>query len=71
MPLFKVTTKKRFVSGNFLLEQGMSVQVSTFSQNPLYFNQGDEINNAFIRVHGLDLKPYGLLSVAFLEVEKI
>lgn len=71
MALYKVTTKRKFVSGNFLVDKGMTVQVSSFSDNPLYYDEGNDINNAFKRVYGVDLKPHGLLSVAFLEVKKI
>ena len=49
----------------------MSVQVSSFAANPLYYDDGNDVNNAFKRIFGLDLKPHGLLSHTFLEVEKI
>ena len=71
MALYKITTKRNFVNGNLLIEQGMSVQVSSFAANPLYYNDGNDVNNAFKRVYGIDLKPQGLLSNTFLEVEKI
>ena len=71
MALYKVTTKRQFVSGNLLIDKGMSVQVSSFAANPLYYDQGHAVNNAFKRIYGIDLKPHGLLSNTFLEVEKI
>jgi len=71
MPLYKITTKRKFVNGNLLIDKGMSVQVSSFAANPLYYDQGNDVNNAFIRVFGINLKPQGLLSNSFLEVEKM
>ncbi|PKP13227.1 MAG: hypothetical protein CVU08_06470 [Bacteroidetes bacterium HGW-Bacteroidetes-3] len=71
MALYKITTKRKFVNGNLLIDKGMSVQVSSFAANPLYYNEGNDVNNAFIRIFGIDLKPQGLLSATFLEVEKM
>ena len=71
MALYKITTKRKFVNGNLLIDQGMSVQVSSFAANPLYYDDGNDVNNAFKRVYGIDLKPQGLLSNTFLEVEKL
>ena len=70
MALFKITTKRKFINGNLLIDKGMSVQVSSFAVNPIYYNEGNDVNNAFLRIYGIDLKPQGLLSAAFLEVEK-
>lgn len=71
MALYKITTKRKFVNGNLLIDQGMSVQVSSFAANPLYYDEGKDVNNAFLRMYGIDLKPHGLLSNTFLEVEKL
>lgn len=71
MPLYRITTKKQFINGNLLIEKGMSIQVSSFANNPLYYNQGQDINDAFMRIYGFDLRPFGLLNVSFLEVEKV
>ena len=71
MALYKVTTKRKFVSGNFLIDKGMSVRVSSFAANPLYYDEGNDVNNAFKRLYGIDLKPHGLLSATFLEVKKL
>ncbi len=32
------------------------IQVSSFAVNPLYQDEGDDGNNAFIRIFGIDLK---------------
>lgn len=71
MALYKITTKRRFVNGNLLIDKGMTVQVSSFAANPLYYDEGNDVNKAFQRMYGIDLKPHGLLSTTFLEVEKI
>lgn len=71
MALYKITTKRKFVNGNLLIDEGMTVQVSSFAANPLYYDEGNDVNNAFLRIYGIDLKPQGLLSTTFLEVEKI
>lgn len=71
MALYKITTKRKFVNGNLLIEKGMTVQVSSFAANPLYYDEGNDVNNAFLRVYGIDLKPQGLLSTTFLMLEKI
>lgn len=71
MALFKITTKRKFVNGNLLIDKGMTVQVSSFAANPLYYDEGNDVNNAFIRIFGIDLKPLGLLSNTFLEVDKL
>ena len=71
MALYKITTTRKFVNGNLLIDKGMTVKVSCFAANPLYYNEGNDVNNAFIRIYGIDLKPMGLLSKTFLDVEKV
>ena len=71
MPLYKITTKREFLNGDLLIEKGLSVQVLSFSTNPLYHYGGNDVNNTFLRVYGIDLKSKGLLCAAFLDVDKI
>jgi hypothetical protein len=71
MALYKITTKRRFTSGNLIIDKGLTVQVSSFAANPLYYDEGNDVNNAFKRIYGLDLKPHGLLSNTFLSVDII
>lgn len=71
MPLYKITTKRQFINGNLLIEKGLSVQVLSFASNPLYYDEGNDINTTFLRIYGIDLKAQGLLTAAFLNVEKI
>jgi len=65
MAVFEIKTKERMnVDGEFV-DKGLSVQVSTMSANP--FDEVDKIHKAFMRVHGLDLKSTGYLSMGYLE----
>lgn len=69
MPTFKIKTKQRMnVQGEFV-DAGLSVQVSTMCANP--FDEIDKIHKAFIRVHGIDLKPEGYLRLGYLEFKLI
>lgn len=72
MALFKVTTKARKLTNGVLVEPGMSVQVSTISAiNPITANGGQAVDEAFMRVYGIDLKKAGALNSAYLEAIKI
>ncbi|MEO7283128.1 DUF6140 family protein [Gelidibacter sp.] len=65
MATFEIKTKRAMnVQGDYV-DAGLSVQVSSMFSNP--FDEVDKINYAFIRVHGIDLKPEGYLSLGYLE----
>lgn len=65
MPVFEIITKEKLnVNGEFV-DKGLSVQISTISANP--FDELEKIQNAFIRIHGLDLKAAGYLNTGYLE----
>lgn len=69
MPVFEIKTKERLnVNGEFV-DKGLSVQVSTITSNP--FDEVDKIHNAFMRLHGLDLKSTGYLNMGYLGYEKV
>ena len=51
MALYKITTKRKFENGNLLIDKGLSVQVSSFAANPLYYNEGNDVNNAFLIIY--------------------
>lgn len=71
MPLFRVSVKRAAQCGGVRIEAGMSVDISTVSlSNPLTSNGGVEVNNAFLRIYGLDLKRAGMLSMVYLDVQK-
>jgi hypothetical protein len=50
----------------------MSVQISTqIPMSPIALNGGQAVNDAFLRVYGINLKSAGLLKAAFLEATLI
>ena len=65
MPSFTLTTKIPFAANGEIIQPGLSVQISTPFPNP--FNDVEKINQAFIRVHGIDLKAGGQLGSPFLD----
>lgn len=69
MPTFEIKTKQKMnVKGEFV-DKGLSVQVSTMLSNP--FDDVEKIHNAFMRIHGLDLKKEGYLNMGYLGYNKI
>ena len=65
MALYTITTKmrKHAPSGQLLIEPGMSVTV------PVYFNNGQLVVDAFLRMYGVDLRAAGALNTSFLDVK--
>lgn len=60
MALFRITAKQNSYSNGLRLEKGMSVDVaSKYSSNPIMSNGGHEVQDAFLRIYGLDLKKLG------------
>jgi hypothetical protein len=70
MALFKATAKMNHSANGVRIEKGMSVDFPCQSGSP-FSNGGKELNEAFIRKYGLDLKKGGVLSSSYLEVIKI
>lgn len=69
MATFEIKTKRKMnVQGEFV-DAGLSVQISSMFSNP--FDDVDKIHKAFLRVHGIDLKPEGYLSTGYLGYEKV
>lgn len=71
MALFRITVKSSRVSNGIRLEKGMSVDVPSGYSNPVTTNGGHEVQDAFMRVHGIDLKKANCLSTAYLDVKKV
>jgi len=71
MALFKVSVKRSGVTNGLRLEKGMSVDIPSRYTNPLTTNGGHEVQDAFKRIYGIDLKKANCLSGSYLEVEKI
>ena len=60
------------VSGGERIEKGMSAEVVTNSiSNPVVTNGGKTVNDAFMRIYGVDLKKLGALNMIYLDVNKI
>ncbi|NRR92971.1 hypothetical protein HSX10_15455 [Winogradskyella undariae] len=69
MATFEIKTKCAInVQGEYV-DAGLSVQVSSMFSNP--FDEVDKIHKAFKRVHGIDLKPEGYLSLGYLEYKRV
>ncbi|WP_386114211.1 DUF6140 family protein [Winogradskyella rapida] len=69
MATFEIKTKRAMnVQGKYV-DAGLSVQVNSMFSNP--FDEVDKIDKAFKRVHGIDLKPEGYLSLGYLEYRSI
>jgi hypothetical protein len=72
MPLFRITVKQSKVSNGVRLEKGMSVDVVSNSfSNPVSTNGGQLVIDAFNRIYGVDIKKAGVLSMVYLDVERI
>jgi len=71
MALFLITVKQNKYSNGIKLEKGMSVEVSSSYSNPLTTNGGHEVQDAFMRKYGLDLKKNGGNSSVYLDVKKM
>ena len=69
MATFEIKTKEKMnVNGEFV-DKGISIQISTMNSNP--FDDIEKIHNAFMRVHGLDLKSTGYLNMGYLNYIKL
>lgn len=72
MPLYRVTVKQMKVSNGLRIEKGMSVDVVTNSiSNPVVTNGGQLVNDAFMRLYGIDLKKLGAMNMIYLDVKQI
>lgn len=69
MAPFDIKTKHAMnVQGEYV-NAGLSVQMSSMFSKP--FDEVDKIHKAFMRVHGIDLKSEGYLSLGHLDYRKI
>ena len=73
MALFKATiTRTQGLQGSQIIEKGMSVQFSYFGIPWDGNGPGTEaINNAFLRVYGINLKTNHALNPGFVSVEEV
>lgn len=72
MALFKISVIRPFRGSGIVVEPGMSVQVSSPNPvNPIGMDGGRLVNEAFMRVFGIDLKKAGILNVFYLHADRI
>lgn len=72
MPLFRVTVKTMKINNGIRIEKGMSVDVISNSlSNPVLTNGGQSVNDAFMRIYGVDMKKLGALNMAYLDVQRV
>ncbi len=72
MALYQVTVKKQWRSAGQIVEPGMSVQVATdILADPMLINGGQLVQDAFLRVYGVDLQEMRALNGVILESERI
>ncbi len=72
MPLYRVTVKQMKVSNGLRIEKGMTADVVTNTiSNPVVTNGGQLVNDAFMRLYGIDLKKLGALNMVYLDVNRI
>ena len=72
MPRFKVTIKRSTVINTVAIEKGMEVEIiSQFPQNPVIYNQGKAVQEAFLRIYGIDLKSINILNLSYLDVKQL
>ena len=70
MALWKLTVKSTRIMNGVRLERGMSVQVSNAGQHPIGYQNGEAVYQAFLRVHGVDLRKAGALHPAYFDIER-
>ena len=72
MPLYRVTVKQMKVANGLRIEKGMTADVVTNSIcNPVVTNGGQLVNDAFMRLYGIDLKKLGALNMVYLDVNRV
>ena len=72
MPRFRITTKRVSQMNGIRIDPGLSVEVVSNSfSNPLLTNGGQPVADAFMRIYGIDIKRAGIMSQAYLDVERI
>lgn len=70
MALFTITTKRRKNCNGVQIEPGMTVQVVSLYNNPVTVNNGQAVEDAFMRVFGISLRKANALNMSELEVVK-
>ncbi len=69
MPSFEVSINKPLQVNGSYVDKGLSVQVSTMCANPM--DESEKVNSAFQRIHGIDLRSAGYLTLGVLDYRKL
>lgn len=70
MALYRATVLRTHKEGDVYIEKGMEVSFASFTP-PWMVNQGQPIQEAFMRVYGVDLKKGFVCSPGFIEVVEV
>lgn len=72
MALFRVMIKQSSTFNGTRVEKGMSVDVPTISNiSPVSADGGKLVQDAFIRIYGIDLKSLNMLNHSWLDAKQI
>ena len=72
MAKYRIITKHLRTTNGVRIESGMSVEVITPTiGNPVVNNGGRLVQQAFLRIYGVDIKMAGCLNMGELSVEEI
>jgi hypothetical protein len=72
MSLFKATINHSVTMNGVNLEKEMSVEIVTkIASNPLSYNSGYDVSNAFLRKYGIDIRKANAVSSSYIEVVKL
>ena len=72
MAKYRIITKHLRTTYGVRIESGMSVEVITPTiGNPVVNNGGTLVQQAFLRIYGVDIKMAGCLNMGELRVEEI
>ena len=72
MAKYRITPKHLRTTNGIRIEPGMSVEVITSTvDNPVVNNGGTLVQQAFLRIYGVDIKKAGCLNMGELSVEEI
>ena len=70
--IYKITVKTSKNSNGIRIERGMSVEVVTNNiTNPVTTNGGQAVDDAFMRIYGIDIRKVGALNMVYLDVQRI
>ena len=70
MAKYRITTKYLRTTNGIRIEPGVEVITPTIG-NPVVNNGGTSVQQAFLRIYGVDIKKAGCLNMGELSVEQV